>query len=81
MEQILVIYHRLACYSIELLKIQNGQKFIYLYNQQGKYFYIFDNFKDLYLYLRLEMPTWIYVTEDESVLDIEINLLLFKLYP
>lgn len=80
MEQILLIHYRLACFSIELLKIRNGQKFIYLFNQQGKYFYIFDNFKDLYLYLNRDMRTWIYNTEDESVFDIEIELLLSKIY-
>jgi hypothetical protein len=80
LEQILLIHYRLACFSIELLKIRNGQKFIYLFNQQGKYFYIFDNFKDLYLYLNRDMRTWIYNTEDESVFDIEIELLLSKIY-
>ncbi len=81
MEQIGVIYYRFACFSIELLKIRNGQKFIYLFNQQGKYFYIFNNFKDLYLYLHRDMPTWIYFTEDESIFDLEIELLLSKIYP
>lgn len=81
MEQIGAIYYRFACFSIELLKIRNGQKFIYLFNQQGKYFYIFNNFKDLYLYLHRDMPTWIYITEDESVFDLEIDLLLSKIYP
>lgn len=81
MEQIGVIYYRFACFSIELLKIRNGQKFIYLFNQQGKYFYIFNNFKDLYLYLHRDMPTWIYFTEYESIFDLEIELLLSKIYP
>ncbi|MCP9746526.1 hypothetical protein EGI24_07455 [Lacihabitans sp. CS3-21] len=80
MEQILIIHYRFACFSIELLKIRNGQKFFYLFNRQGKYFYIFDNFKDLYLYLNRDMPTWIYKTEDESVFDFEIDLLLSKIY-
>lgn len=81
MEQIGVIYYRFACFSLELLKIRNGQKFIYLFNQQGKYLYIFNNFKDLYLYLHQDIPTWIYITEDESIFDLEIELLLSKIYP
>jgi hypothetical protein len=61
-----MVYFKNASHSIELLSINNGCSFRYLFNREGLYFYLFKNFGDLIKYLNFGKRTWCYFSEDES---------------